>query len=40
MNVDGIRYGTANTTPEPGWLALLGSGIVAAAGMLRHKFMI
>ena len=37
-----VAIGTAanNTTPEPGSLALLGSGIVAAAGMLRRKFMV
>jgi hypothetical protein len=34
--------GTAgnSSTPEPGSLALLGTGIVAATGMLRRKFMV
>lgn len=38
MNVDGISYGTANTTPEPASLPLLGTGVLAAAGVIRRKF--
>jgi len=30
-------FGTATTTPEPGTLALLGSGLVGLAGVLRRK---
>jgi hypothetical protein len=36
-----VVIGTAGSSvPEPGSLALLGSGMVAAAGMLRRKFMV
>ena len=33
-----VVIGTASAVPEPGSLALLGSGIVAAAGAFRRKF--
>jgi hypothetical protein len=39
MGIGHIRVGNSNLpTPEPGTLGLLGTGLVAIAGMLRRKF--
>lgn len=38
MNINYITYNGSTTTPEPGTLVMLGSGILAAAGGLRRRF--
>jgi hypothetical protein len=39
LGIGHIRVGnTSILTPEPGTLGLLGTGLVAIAGMLRRKF--
>ena len=37
MNINNITY-NGTTTPEPGTLVMLGSGILAAAGVIRRRF--
>ena len=37
--MDNVNYSTS-TTPEPGTLALLGSGVLAGVGVLRRKLML
>src|SRR5208283_1273533 len=37
IGVDDVRYGSSSTTPEPGSLVLLGSGVLGLAGLLRRK---
>jgi hypothetical protein len=38
MNINDITYNSSTSTPEPGTLIMLGSGILAAAGSLRRRF--
>jgi hypothetical protein len=37
MDINNISYGDTTTTPEPGTLVMLGSGILAAAGTVRRR---
>jgi hypothetical protein len=39
VGIDNFAYG-ASGTPEPGTIALLGSGILGLAGVLRRKLML
>jgi len=36
---DSMSYGNAGSTPEPGSIALLGSGVLGVAGVLRRRFL-
>jgi hypothetical protein len=38
MNINNITYNGVTTTPEPGTLVMLGTGVLAAAGSLRRRF--
>jgi hypothetical protein len=38
MNINNITYNGVTTTPEPGTLVVLGTGVLAAAGSLRRCF--
>lgn len=40
MNINNITYNTNGTTPEPGTLIMLGSGVLAAAGAVRRKMLL
>ena len=38
MHINNITYNGSTTTPEPGTLVMLGSGVLVAAGALRRRF--
>ncbi len=37
LNINNITYNGSTSTPEPGTLVMLGSGILAAAGAIRRR---
>ncbi len=40
MHINNITYNTSGTTPEPGTLIMLGSGVLAAACAVRRKLLL
>jgi hypothetical protein len=40
LNINNITYNGSTSTPEPGTLVMLGSGILAAAGAIRRRMSI
>jgi hypothetical protein len=40
MHINNITYNTSSSTPEPGTLIMLGTGVLAAAGAARRKLLL